>query len=167
MFGKDKEAAEQQSAPQAASVKGTLPGATPAGDVLSIISADMKVVGNLHSSGDIQIDGTVEGDIKSRTLTVSEKAHISGSITAESVNFCGRVSGQVSANSVRLARTANVQGKISYKTLAIEEEAVLNAQVRRLDSKPAIEAKPAAPEAKPAASGGDSKVKPLKLTSPR
>ena len=27
---------------------------------------------NLHSNGDIQIDGTVEGDIKSRLVTVGE-----------------------------------------------------------------------------------------------
>ena len=164
MFGKDKEAAEQKSAPQAAaaSAQEARPGAAPAGDVPSIISADMKVVGNLHSNGDIQIDGTVEGDIKSRTLTVGENAHIIGSISAESVNVCGRVTGQVSATSVRIARTANVQGDINYKTLAIEEEAVLDGQIRRLDNKPAIEAKPPAPDAKPASSGGDSKVEPLK-----
>ena len=164
-----REAAEQQSAPQAAValIKDTLPSAAPARDVHSIISADMKVVGNLHTSGDIQIDGTIEGDIKVRTITVGENAHISGSISAESVNVYGRISGQVSAASVRLARTANVQGEISYKTLAIEEEAVLNAQIRRLDSKPAIEGKPAAAEAKPVASDGDPKVKPLKPTFPR
>ena len=147
MFGKDEEAAERKSAPQA-----TLPpaqearrGPAPASNVPSIISADMKVVGNLHSGGDIQIDGTVKGDINSRTVTVGEAAHIIGSINAESVNVCGKVTGQVSAASVRIARTANVQGDISYKKLAIEEEAVLDGQIRRLDSK----------------------VEPLKPTSPR
>ncbi len=65
MFGKDKEAAEQKSAPQAtlSAAQEARPGPAPTSDVPSIISADMKVVGNLHSSGDIQIDGTVEGDI--------------------------------------------------------------------------------------------------------
>ncbi len=164
MFGKDKEAAELKSAPKAtlAPAQAARPGAAPAGDVPSIISADMKVVGDLHSGGDIQIDGTVEGDIKSRTLTVGESAHIIGSITAETVNVCGQVTGQVSAASVRIARTANVQGDINYRTLAIEEEAVLDGQIRRLDSTPVMESKPVAPAAKPAAPGGDSKVEPLK-----
>ncbi len=162
MFGKDKEAAEQKSAPQAtlAPAQEARPGTAAAGDVPSIISADMKVVGNLQSSGDIQIDGTVEGDIKSRTVTVGENAQIHGSISAETVNVCGRVSGQVSAASVRIARTANVQGDISYKILAIEEEAVLNGKIRCLDSTLAV-------EAKPAASNGDPKVEPLKPTIPR
>ena len=162
MFGKDEEEGEQKGAPKAtpAPAQEARPKAAPAGDVPSIISADMKVVGNLHSSGDIQIDGTVEGDINSPTLTVGENAHIIGSITAESVNVCGQVTGQVSAASVRIARTANVQGDINYKTLAIEEKAVLDGQIRRLDSMPTV-------EAKPAASGGDSKVKPLKPPFPR
>ena len=156
MFDKDEEAAERKSTPQTAVAPAheTRSTTAPAGNVPSIISADMKVVGNLHSDGDIQIEGTVEGDIKSRTVTVGETAHVIGSINAESVEVCGKVTGQVSAASVRIARTANVQGDISYKKLAIEEEAVLDGQIRRLDSKPA-------------ALGGDSKVEPVKPTSPR
>ena len=67
--------------------------------VPSIISADLKITGNLTSSGDIQVDGAVEGDISSRTLTVGEDAHIDGSIVAESVRVCGQVSGEVRATS--------------------------------------------------------------------
>jgi cytoskeletal protein CcmA (bactofilin family) len=157
MFGKDKEdVAAQDGAPASAARQASNAG----GDAPSIISADMKVVGNLNSGGDIQIDGAVEGDIKSRTVTVGENANISGSISADSVNVRGRVSGKIIADAVRIAKSANVQGDISYKTLAIEEEAVLDGQVRRIDSaKPAVEAKPAG-DSKPAS--GDSKVEPLK-----
>ena len=151
MFGKDKEdVAAQDSAPAGAARQASNAG----GDAPSIISADMKVVGNLNSGGDIQIDGTVEGDIKSRTVTVGENANISGSISADSVQVRGRVSGKINADAVRIAKSANVQGDIAYKTLAIEEEAVLDGQVRRIDgSKPAVEANPAS---------GDAKIEPLK-----
>ncbi|MEE2979935.1 MAG: polymer-forming cytoskeletal protein [Pseudomonadota bacterium] len=151
MFGKDKEdVAAQNGAPPSAARP-----AAGGGDAPSIISADMKVVGNLNSDGDIQIDGTVEGDIKSRTVTVGESANISGSISASSVNVRGRVSGKIIADAVRIAKTANVQGDIGYKTLAIEEQAVLDGKVRRMDA-----AKPVAQAAKPAAD--DGKVEPLK-----
>ena len=162
MFGKDEEAAERKSAPQAtlAPAHETRPAAAPAGDVPSVICADMKVVGNLHSGGDIQIDGTVKGDINGRTVIVGEAAHIIGSINAKSVNVFGKVTGQVSAASVRIARTANIQGDISYKKLAVEEEAVLDGQIRHLDGKPAV-------EAKPAPLGGDPRVKPLEPTVSR
>lgn len=158
MFGKDKEdVAAQDSAPAGAARQASNAG----GDAPSIISADMKVVGNLNSGGDIQIDGAVEGDIKSRTVTVGENANISGCISADSVNVRGRVSGKINADAVRIAKSANVQGDISYKTLAIEEEAVLDGQVRRMDAtRPVAQGtKPAAQEAKPA---GDAKVEPLK-----
>ena len=40
----------------------------------SIISADLKITGNLASAGDLQIDGTVEGDITSRQVTIGQGA---------------------------------------------------------------------------------------------
>ena len=111
-------------------------------DVRSIISADMKVVGNLQSAGDIQIEGTVEGDINTRTLTVGESANIDGSITAETVRICGSISGQVKATAVRIIKTANVAGDITYQTLSIEEGATFEGNCRRFDAaKPAVEAK--------------------------
>ncbi|MEE8533942.1 MAG: polymer-forming cytoskeletal protein, partial [Alphaproteobacteria bacterium] len=61
----------------------------------SVISADLKLIGNVHSAGDVQVDGTIEGDINSRSLTVGEGARIDGSITADHVRICGSVSGQV------------------------------------------------------------------------
>src|SRR3546814_20241801 len=63
----------------------------------SIISADLRITGNLKSDGDIQVDGHVEGDIDSATLTVGEGAHVKGHISCESVRVCGTVDGAVKA----------------------------------------------------------------------
>ncbi|HBM89974.1 MAG TPA: polymer-forming cytoskeletal protein, partial [Rhodobiaceae bacterium] len=46
----------------------------------SIISNDLVVQGNLIAGGDIQIDGTVEGDIRSASITIGEQASISGEV---------------------------------------------------------------------------------------
>ena len=72
----------------------------------SIISADLKIQGNLTSAGDLQIDGIVEGDIQSRSLTVGEGALVTGNIQAETVRVCGQVTGQIKAATVNLERTA-------------------------------------------------------------
>ncbi|HTB37191.1 MAG TPA: polymer-forming cytoskeletal protein, partial [Reyranella sp.] len=40
----------------------------------SIISADLVVSGTLTSSGDIQIDGKVEGNVNSTGLVIGDKA---------------------------------------------------------------------------------------------
>ena len=53
-----------------------------AGSVPYIISPDLEIVGNLKSNGEIQIDGTVKGDIDVRLLTVGEQGKVDGSDVA-------------------------------------------------------------------------------------
>ena len=38
----------------------------------SIIGTDLKITGDIESSGDITVHGTVEGSIKCRTLTLGD-----------------------------------------------------------------------------------------------
>ncbi len=134
--GKSKSGAPNLSAGAARGAAGAAP--TP-----SIISADLKVIGNLESAGDLQIDGRIEGDIKSRSVTVGETAQVKGAIIAETVRICGTVHGEVRASSVTLARTAKATGDIIHETLSIESGASLEGQVRRMETqKPAAMAKP-------------------------
>lgn len=107
------------------------------GGTPSIISPDLKVVGNLASAGDLQIDGQIDGDIKSRSVTVGEGAFVKGSIVADTVRICGRINGKVKAASVTIASTAKVKGDIAHQTLSIEAGAELEGQVLRLESEKA------------------------------
>lgn len=108
--------------------------ASPANAVPSIISSDLKITGNLESTGDIQVDGTVNGDISSRTLTIGEAAHVQGSVLSDSVRVCGRVSGEIKSTSVVLAKTARVEGDIAHQSLAIEAGAYVEGNIRRLEA---------------------------------
>jgi cytoskeletal protein CcmA (bactofilin family) len=99
----------------------------------SIISADLKIVGNLASAGDLQIDGTVEGDITSRRLTVGEGALVQGAILADSVKIYGSVSGEIKANSVHLAKSARVDGDIGHQSIAMEAGASVSGRLTRLE----------------------------------
>ncbi len=117
----------------------------------------MKVVGDLQSGGDVQIEGSVEGDIKSRTVTIGEKAQINGSVNADTASILGRVDGKINASAVRIAKTANVQGDINYQILSIEEGAVIDGQVKRKDSGAKADF-----EKKPAASDSDANVASIK-----
>ena len=98
----------------------------------SIISPDLKIVGDLKSNGDIQIDGTIEGDINSRLLTVGEQATVEGSIVADTVRISGTVMGQVKAKTVHLDKKARVTGDITHETLTMEAGAFFEGQVRRM-----------------------------------
>ena len=98
----------------------------------SIISNDMRILGSVESRGDLQIDGTIEGDVSSRAVTVSEGAIVRGSISAGSVRIGGTVKGGLNAKSVTLTRTAKVEGDIVHQTLAIETGANFEGNCKRM-----------------------------------
>ena len=107
----------------------------PRTGVPSIISADLKIIGDLDSGGDLQIDGAVEGDITSRSLTIGESAVVRGVLVAETVRIYGSVIGEVRANSVTLSKTARVAGDISHQSLIMEAGADLVGTLSRLEGK--------------------------------
>ncbi len=105
---------------------------------VSILSADLTVVGNLRTSGDIQVEGVVEGDIRAHLLTVGETATIKGEIVADDIVVNGRVIGKVRGLKVRLTSTARVEGDIIHKTIAIESGAHFEGSVQRQDDPLAV-----------------------------
>ncbi len=116
----------------------------------SSLSSDLIVKGNLKTTGDIQIEGMVEGDIRAHLLTVGEGATVKGEIVADDVVINGRIVGRVRGLKVRLTSTARVEGDIIHKTIAIESGAHFEGSVQRQDD-PLNTATAKAPAAKPAA----------------
>ena len=99
----------------------------------SVLSSDLHITGNLKTSGDIQVEGTVEGDIRAHLLTIGESATIKGEVTADDVVINGRIVGRVRGLKVRLTSTARVEGDIIHKTIAIESGAHFEGSVQRQD----------------------------------
>ncbi len=125
--------------------------ATPRGKaVTSVLSSDLTVVGNLRTTGDIQVEGTVEGDIRAHLLTVGESATIRGEIVADDIVVNGRVIGRVRGLKVRLTATARVEGDIIHKTIAIESGAHFEGSVQRQEDPLAQGRNPAQGGAAPA-----------------
>lgn len=97
----------------------------------SIISSDLLVQGTLISQGDMQIDGTVEGDIRSVTLMIGNGATVKGEIVAEEVVVRGRVEGRIRARRVQLDATAVVVGDILQEQLTVAAGATFEGSCRR------------------------------------
>lgn len=100
----------------------------------SIISADMVIHGTLQSTGDIQIDGRVEGDVRSVGLVIGDKAEIQGEIFAEDVTVRGKVVGRIRARKVLLAATSHVEGDILHEAFAVESGAFFEGNCRHSDN---------------------------------
>jgi cytoskeletal protein CcmA (bactofilin family) len=100
----------------------------------SIISSDLVVKGTLTSTGDIQIDGVVEGDVRSVGLVIGEKAEIHGEIFAEDLTVRGKVTGRIRARKVQLAATSHVEGDILHEAFAVEAGAFFEGNCRHSDN---------------------------------
>jgi cytoskeletal protein CcmA (bactofilin family) len=100
----------------------------------SILSADAMVTGTLVSAGDMQIDGRVEGDVRSVSLVIGEKAEIHGEVVAEDVTVRGRVIGRIRARKVLLCTTSHVEGDILHEAFAVESGAFFEGNCRHSDN---------------------------------
>jgi cytoskeletal protein CcmA (bactofilin family) len=109
------------------------PSAPKAKPAASVLSSDLHIVGNIRTTGDIQVEGTVEGDIRAHLLTIGESATIKGEVIADDVVINGRIVGRVRGLKVRLTATARVEGDIIHKTIAIESGAHFEGSVQRQD----------------------------------
>ena len=100
----------------------------------SFINADTKVTGNLEGVGDISVEGSVEGNITCRTLTLRGEPTITGDVHAEAVHVCGRFKGALHAKKVVLNKAARMTGDINYKILELHEGAEFEGSMRRTDA---------------------------------
>jgi cytoskeletal protein CcmA (bactofilin family) len=145
MFTKTKDASPEPTTASAAAATPSAPpppqpqpqvqqkrtGARPAP---SIISADVVVTGTLSSTGDMQVDGRVEGDVHSAALVVGEKATIQGEVMADEVTVRGRIEGSIRARKVLLCSTCHVEGNILHEAFAVEAGAFFEGNCRHSDN---------------------------------
>ena len=108
----------------------------------STLSADLMIKGDIKTTGDIQIEGELEGNIQAHLLTVGEGAIVRGECVADDIVVNGRVIGRVRGLKVRLTSTARVEGDIIHKTIAIESGAHFEGAVQRQDDPLASGGKP-------------------------
>ncbi|MEO0914619.1 MAG: polymer-forming cytoskeletal protein [Pseudomonadota bacterium] len=147
MFSKNKPSDSPESAPAApkppsapgapsapsSSAPSSAPSTPKAKPSPSVLSADLTIKGHIKTSGDVQVEGNVEGDIEAHLLTIGESATVKGEVVADDVVVTGRVIGRVRGLKVRLTSTARVEGDIVHKTIAIESGAHFEGSVQRND----------------------------------
>jgi len=98
----------------------------------SILSADTTLTGDLVSSGDVTVEGTIDGSIKCRSLTLCGQPTIKGSVEAETAHVSGAFTGELRANKVILNKTAKMRGDIYQDVLEMHSGAQFEGKVARL-----------------------------------
>jgi len=102
----------------------------------SIIGSDVSIKGDVTTLGEIQLDGKVEGDLHSSSLTIGEQGSVQGIITAEEVVVKGSVTGQIKGRNIRLEKTAKVKGDLFHETLSVEAGAFIEGNLTHNNNLP-------------------------------
>ncbi len=99
----------------------------------SVISSELHILGNLLTDGVVDIDGSVEGNIKADQVTIRSNGKIAGDIIAMSVHVYGNVRGMIRAHAVHLYSSCHVEGVIMHQSLSVEDGAFVDAKFKRLN----------------------------------
>jgi cytoskeletal protein CcmA (bactofilin family) len=100
----------------------------------SYIDASLTIVGDLHSAGDVRIDGRICGNVRCAQLILGRDASIAGTVIAEQAIVRGKVIGTIRSPTVVIQETAHVESEITYGTLAIDDGAFFEGTAHRRDN---------------------------------
>jgi len=112
----------------------------------SLIGANTKMIGDVHFSGGLHIDGTVKGNViaegEESLVTTSENARIEGNVHVHSIVLSGEVIGDVYAlKHIELAPNARVTGNVYYNLIEMAGGAEVNGSLIHYDNKDATKPK--------------------------
>jgi cytoskeletal protein CcmA (bactofilin family) len=102
----------------------------------TIVGTSVKLKGNLKSDGDITVDGSVNGEIKTKgTVNIGPNAHIIANVSAKNVNISGTVQGNVVANDkLNISESGRIFGDISANILSISAGALFTGKSSMAES---------------------------------
>ena len=95
----------------------------------AVIADGAHFKGQIKNARAIEINGTVEADLKADKVTIGSGGKFVGAINADLVVISGHYDGNMDAGSIWATATAQIAGKIQYKTLQMDRGAALNCRV--------------------------------------
>ena len=100
-------------------------------DAETIIGASIKVKGNFQGQGDIIIEGSLEGSLKTEAnIFIGDRPKVVASVESKDVVINGEVRGNIKAkNYLSIGGTAKIYGDVQYAEISIEKGATINGQL--------------------------------------
>ena len=100
----------------------------------SIISEGSEFIGNVKTSGEIQIDGVLIGNVKAKQIVVGINGNVRGNLTASFSRILGKVEGEIRAEVLEIVKTATVKGNLFKKTISIESGSKITGNINELEN---------------------------------
>ena len=95
-----------------------------------MIGEGVTINGNIKSDNEVIIQGSVEGDIQCKSITINNSGNLKGKIKAENMTVEGKVEGEININNLlEIKSKGNASGKIFYGRIQIDEEGKLEGEI--------------------------------------
>ena len=99
---------------------------------MATIPTDLEITGEVFSSGDLLIEGTIRGDVLApkAMVTIAKEAVVDADIRGKVVRIYGAVRGSISASErIDIGSSASVSGNVSADHVVISDGAVVNGHI--------------------------------------
>ena len=98
---------------------------------VSVISDELTITGTVTSSGNLIINGNVDGEINCESLEIGPTGIVTGTVKAGQCSLAGKLEGKLSARTVNILSTGDLNGRLSYGKLEIETGANIALKLRK------------------------------------
>lgn len=100
----------------------------PSGNGTTIVGAGTVINGDISSNGDIRIDGTLIGNLQSKSkVLIGQDGVVEGDINGQQADIMGKVTGMLKVKELlQLRGKCNVTGELYAGKLEVEPTATFN-----------------------------------------
>jgi cytoskeletal protein CcmA (bactofilin family) len=99
------------------------PSAPGSNSARSVLGSDLKITGEITSTGAVEILGEIDGNITANGLIIGQEGRVKGSVNAHTVEVKGKLDGKVACESFTLRASSEVKADVTTGGLVIESGA--------------------------------------------
>jgi len=100
----------------------------------TFLARGLTVLGVVNSTGEVFVDGHVEGEVRGARVIVGEKGSVQGEVIAMEILVYGHVFGTLRGSKMRVFAHGVIEGNIYYQTLSVETGAFVSCDCRKSGS---------------------------------
>ena len=106
----------------------------------TVIRAGLHLEGNIRTSDDILLEGSVRGEVTANSITIATGATLSGTVSAAVIVVDGTVEGVIRCMKLQVNTNGAVSGEIHHSVLVVEAGAAIEGTVFRTErsAEPAV-----------------------------
>lgn len=99
-------------------------------DLNAYLGPDLHIQGDLSFKGTVRFEGHLQGKLQGEKVIIGDTGAIEGELEAQEIQCAGKIQGLVRAQTVHLYKTACFKGELQAQSLAVEEGAQIEGQLK-------------------------------------